>query len=110
MIVASTKRQFSVATATLVYQELSYDIVEFNAFKRLYSKKMRSRVNHCYGLRFLKPRTQQIRDAISVYFKKDIKLPPDALDEIIMGTGNDVRQMLNHLAMYSKSKMVENSN
>jgi replication factor C subunit 1 len=68
-------------------------------------QKMRSLVNHCYDLRFNKPRMEQIKGAMmSVCFKEGIKVEPAALEEIIIGTGNDVRQTLNHLAMYSAKK------
>ena len=67
--------------------------------------KMRSIVNYCYDLRFAKPRIEQIRAAMmSVSFKEGLKFAPGALDEIIAGTGYDVRQTLNHLAMYGVSK------
>jgi len=44
---------------------------------------------------------------MSVCFKEGIKIEAGALDEIIAGTGNDVRQTLNHLALYSASKDVK---
>ncbi|XP_058450932.1 replication factor C subunit 1 [Malaya genurostris] len=65
-------------------------------------QKMRSLVNYCYDLKFSKPRVEQIKGAMmSVCFKEGLKLAPGALEEIIAGTGGDVRQTLNHLAMYS---------
>ena len=65
-------------------------------------QKMRSLVNHCFDLRFQKPKVEQIRGAMmTVCFKEGMKLPAAVIDEIIAGTGNDVRQTLNHLAMYS---------
>ena len=67
--------------------------------------KIRSLANYCFDLRFHKPSTQQIRGAMmSVCFKEGIKLEAGAIDEIIGGTGNDIRQTLNHLALYSASK------
>ncbi|XP_053693430.1 replication factor C subunit 1 [Sabethes cyaneus] len=68
-------------------------------------QKMRSLVNYCYDLKFNKPRVEQIKGAMmSVCFKEGLKLAPGALEEIIAGTGGDVRQTLNHLALYSASK------
>nr|XP_023026436.1 replication factor C subunit 1 [Leptinotarsa decemlineata] len=65
-------------------------------------QKMRSLVNYCFDLRFNKPRPEQIRGAMmSICFKEGIKIPPAALSEIITGTGCDIRQTLNHLAMWS---------
>uniref|UniRef100_A0A336K826 Replication factor C subunit 1 n=1 Tax=Culicoides sonorensis TaxID=179676 RepID=A0A336K826_CULSO len=67
--------------------------------------KIRSLVNYCFDLRFSKPKIEQIRAAMmSILFKEGMKIPKECLDEIIAGTGNDVRQTLNHLAMYSASK------
>lgn len=70
--------------------------------------KIRSLSNYCYDLRFHKPSTQQIRGAMmSISFKEGLKLEASAMDEIIGGTGNDIRQTLNHLALYSASKDVK---
>lgn len=67
--------------------------------------KIRSLVNYCYDLRFAKPRLEQIRGAMmSVCFKEGIKIPPDALAQIISGTGMDVRQTLNNLSMWTAAK------
>lgn len=47
---------------------------------------------------------------MSVCFKENIKMKPDALTEIINGTGMDIRQTLNHLSMWTvnnKSLSVE---
>lgn len=68
-------------------------------------QKMRSLVNYCFDLRFNKPRVEQIKGAMmSVCFKEGLKLAPGALEEIIAGTGGDVRQTLNHLALHSAGK------
>ncbi|XP_021704728.1 replication factor C subunit 1 [Aedes aegypti] len=70
-------------------------------------QKMRSLVNYCFDLRFNKPRVEQIKGAMmSVCFKEGLKLAPGALEEIISGTGGDVRQTLNHLALYSAGKSI----
>lgn len=67
--------------------------------------KIRSLANYCFDLRFHKPALAQVRSAMmSVCFKEGIKLEAGAIDEIIAGTGNDIRQTLNHLALYSASK------
>lgn len=71
-------------------------------------QKIRSLSNHCFDLRFHKPSIQQVRGAMmSICFKEGIKLEAGAIDEIISGTGNDIRQTLNHLALYSASKDVK---
>ncbi|RZC31761.1 replication factor C subunit 1 [Asbolus verrucosus] len=62
--------------------------------------KIRSLVNYCFDLRFTKPKLEQIRGAMmSVCFKEGIDINGGALTEIIAGTGCDVRQTLNHLAV-----------
>ncbi|XP_052902347.1 replication factor C subunit 1 [Anopheles moucheti] len=67
--------------------------------------KIRSLVNYCFDLRFSRPRVEQIKGAMmSVCFKEQMKLSPGVLEEIIAGTGGDVRQTLNHLALYSAGK------
>lgn len=73
-------------------------------------QKMRSLVNYCFDLRFNKPRVEQIKGAMmSVCFKEGLKLAPGALEEIISGTGGDVRQTLNHLALHSAGKSIPGS-
>lgn len=70
--------------------------------------KIRSLSNHCFDLRFNKPTVNMIRGAMmSICFKEGIKVEAAGLDEIISGTGNDIRQTLNHLALYSASKDVK---
>ncbi|XP_052869207.1 replication factor C subunit 1 [Anopheles cruzii] len=67
--------------------------------------KIRSLVNHCFDLRFSRPRVEQIKGAMmSICFKEGLTLAPGVLEEIISGTGGDVRQTLNHLALYSAGK------
>nr|CAH7722829.1 unnamed protein product [Callosobruchus chinensis] len=67
--------------------------------------KLRSFVNHCFELKFSKPKAEQIVGAmLSVCFKEGIKISPKALLEIITGTGCDIRQTLNHLTMWSAAE------
>ncbi|GJQ69768.1 Gnf1 [Trypoxylus dichotomus] len=64
--------------------------------------KVRSLANYCFDLRFARPRLEQIRGAMmSVCCKENLKIKPDALTEIITGTGLDLRQTLNHLSMWT---------
>lgn len=71
--------------------------------------KIRSLANYCYDLKFSKPRLEQIRGAMmSICYKEGISLKPEALDEIIMGANQDVRQILHHLSMLASDKSVSN--
>lgn len=66
------------------------------------SQKMRSLVNYCYDLRFSRPRVDQIKSAMmSICFKESVKIPPDALSQLIMSANQDVRQTLNLLSMWA---------
>ena len=63
-------------------------------------QKIRSLANHCFDLRFSRPRVEQIKAAMmSVCFKEKIQVKPDALSELIIGCGQDVRHVLHHLTM-----------
>ena len=63
-------------------------------------EKIRSLANYCYDLRFFRPRIEQIKASMmSVCFKEKIQIKPDALTELIVGCGQDVRQVLHHLSM-----------
>jgi replication factor C subunit 1 len=68
-------------------------------------QKMRSLVNYCFDLKFTKPRLEQIRGAmLTICCKENIQISTKALTEIIAGTGCDVRQTLNHLAILASTK------
>lgn len=70
-------------------------------------QKMRSLVNHCYDLRFSRPRLEQIRGAmLSICFKENFKLPPAAVDEIISATNNDIRQTINYLTLMKTNNSI----
>lgn len=63
-------------------------------------QKIRSLANHCFDLRFQRPRVEQIKASMmSVCFKEKIQIKPEALTELIIGCGQDVRQVLHHLSM-----------
>ncbi|CAH1248246.1 RFC1 [Branchiostoma lanceolatum] len=65
-------------------------------------QKMRSLVNHCFDLRFQRPRVEQIRASMmSMAFKEGLKIPPPALNQIIEATNHDVRQVIHQLYMWS---------
>ncbi|XP_068134562.1 replication factor C subunit 1 isoform X2 [Hyperolius riggenbachi] len=64
--------------------------------------KIRSLSNYCYDLRFQRPRVEQIKGAMmSVAFKEGLKIPPPAMNEIILGANQDIRQVLHNLSMWS---------
>ena len=56
--------------------------------------KIRSLANHCFDLRFHKPKVEQIRGTMmSVCYKEGVQIKPQAMSEIIMASGQDVRQV-----------------
>lgn len=64
--------------------------------------KIRSLANYCFDLRFHKPRVDQLKGAMmSVCYKEKIAIKPDILQEIIVASNQDVRQVLHHLSMLS---------
>lgn len=66
------------------------------------SPKMRSLANHCFDLRFQRPRVEQIKGAMmSIAFKEGLKIPPQAMEQIILGANQDVRQVLHNLSMWT---------
>ncbi|XP_015201424.2 replication factor C subunit 1 [Lepisosteus oculatus] len=65
-------------------------------------QKIRSLANYCFDLRFQRPRVEQIKGAMmSVAFKEGLKVPPPAMNEIILGANQDIRQVLHNLSMWS---------
>ena len=56
--------------------------------------KMRTLSNYCLDLRFQRPRVEQIKGAMmSLAFKEGLKIPPAALNEIILASNHDIRQV-----------------
>ena len=63
-------------------------------------QKIRSLANHCFDLRFQRPRAEQIRGAMmSICSKERLNIRPDALMELVTGCNQDVRQVLHHLTL-----------
>ncbi|XP_059529216.1 replication factor C subunit 1 isoform X2 [Myotis daubentonii] len=63
--------------------------------------KIRSLVHYCFDLRFQRPRVEQIKGAMmSIAFKEGLKIPPPAMNEIILGSNQDIRQVLHNLSMW----------
>uniref|UniRef100_A0A8U8B5C4 Replication factor C subunit 1 n=1 Tax=Geospiza parvula TaxID=87175 RepID=A0A8U8B5C4_GEOPR len=57
--------------------------------------KMRSLVHYCLDLRFQRPRLEQIKGAMmSIAFKEGLKIPPPAMQEIILAANQDIRQVI----------------
>uniref|UniRef100_A0A671TH35 Replication factor C subunit 1 n=1 Tax=Sparus aurata TaxID=8175 RepID=A0A671TH35_SPAAU len=69
--------------------------------------KIRSLANYCFDLRFQRPRVEQIKGAMmSIAYKEGIKIPPPALNEIILASNQDVRQVIHNLSMWSSKDKV----
>uniref|UniRef100_A0A8C3E5H1 Replication factor C subunit 1 n=1 Tax=Corvus moneduloides TaxID=1196302 RepID=A0A8C3E5H1_CORMO len=63
--------------------------------------KIRSLVHYCLDLRFQRPRLEQIKGAMmSIAFKEGLKIPPPAMQEIILAANHDIRQVLHNLNMW----------
>uniref|UniRef100_A0A8C2BGL0 Replication factor C subunit 1 n=2 Tax=Cyprinus carpio TaxID=7962 RepID=A0A8C2BGL0_CYPCA len=70
-------------------------------------QKIRSLANYCYDLRFQRPRVEQIKGAVmSIAFKEGLKIPPPALNEVILASNQDIRQVLHNLSMWSAKDKV----
>ncbi|KAK3758134.1 hypothetical protein RRG08_053777, partial [Elysia crispata] len=66
------------------------------------SMKMRTLSNHCLDLRFQRPRVEQIKGAMmSLAFKEGLKIPPAALNEIILASNHDIRQVIHNMSVWS---------
>ncbi|XP_056890952.1 replication factor C subunit 1 isoform X2 [Takifugu flavidus] len=69
--------------------------------------KIRSLANYCFDLRFQRPRVEQIKAAMmSIAFKEGINIRPPALNEIILASNQDVRQVMHNLSMWSATDKV----
>ena len=60
--------------------------------------KVRSLANHCFDLKFQRPRVEQLKGAMmSMCFKEGLKVQPNALEQMIIGANQDIRQIIHHL-------------
>eukprot|EP00118_Oscarella_pearsei_P009267 m.52473 g.52473 ORF g.52473 m.52473 type:complete len:919 (+) comp34211_c0_seq2:32-2788(+) len=66
--------------------------------------KIRSLANHCYDLRFQRPRVGQIKGAMmKIAFREKVNIKAPAIELIATAANGDIRQTLHHLAMWSAS-------
>ncbi|XP_040061824.1 replication factor C subunit 1 isoform X1 [Ixodes scapularis] len=64
--------------------------------------KMRSLVNYCFDLRFYRPQIKQIQAAMmSIACKEGLSVTPAVVQEIIMASNQDVRQVLHNLSLWT---------
>jgi len=69
------------------------------------SQKVRSLVNHCVDLKYRRPtKTVIARRAIQVARNEGMHVEPNAAEAIAESCGNDIRQVLNSLQMWSSKK------
>ncbi len=67
------------------------------------SQKLKSLVNYCYDLKFMKPDKRQISNRmLKICEKEGINCEMNALEYICESCGNDIRQCINFIEMYSK--------
>lgn len=67
-------------------------------------QKIRSLANHCFDLRFPKPRVEQLKAHIQdIASMEGFNIEPQAVEQIVIISHNDVRLVLNNLQMWSAS-------
>ncbi|NP_001135428.1 germ line transcription factor 1 [Nasonia vitripennis] len=72
------------------------------------SQKIKTLANYTFDLRFQKPRLEQIRAAMmSMCYKEGITVTAPELTAIIQSTNQDIRQVINHVAMLSAKSQTE---
>jgi replication factor C subunit 1 len=65
-------------------------------------RKLQSLLNHTYSLKFQRPQLEAIRKRVmSIAVNEGFTLDETAVDRLIEGTGNDVRQIINILQMWN---------
>ncbi|KAJ1925264.1 DNA replication factor C complex subunit Rfc1 [Tieghemiomyces parasiticus] len=66
---------------------------------------VKSLLNHCLDIPFHRPDVGSIRSRMmSIAFKEKLKLNPNAVDQLVQSTHNDLRQILNLLSTYRLSQ------
>ncbi|KAJ1514436.1 hypothetical protein HMI54_012257 [Coelomomyces lativittatus] len=66
--------------------------------------KIRTLSNYCIDLRFRRPDASQIRSRLlTICFREQLQIQPQALDALVTSTQSDIRQILNLLSQYKLS-------
>ncbi|CCG83102.1 Replication factor C subunit 1 [Taphrina deformans PYCC 5710] len=65
------------------------------------SQKLKPLDRTTFDLKFSKPTKEQVRSRImSIAFREGLKINPQAIDQLVDGTGSDIRQIINLLSTY----------
>ena len=68
------------------------------------SRKLKTLVNYCYDLKFVKPDKRQISNRLmTICQKENIQCEKNALEYLCESVGNDIRQCINFVEMWSKN-------
>lgn len=68
------------------------------------SPKLKPLDKTTFDLRFSKPTKEQVRSRImSIAYKEGLQVQPQAIDQLVDGTGSDIRQIINLLSTYRLS-------
>jgi replication factor C subunit 1 len=68
------------------------------------SAKVKSLANYCYDLKFAKPSKIQITKRIcAILTSEGINAEPNAVEQFVEASGNDIRQILTSLEMWARS-------
>ena len=68
------------------------------------SAKVKSLVNHCYDLKFIKPNKLQLTRKMCELLKAEgLTIEPNAVEQLVEASGNDIRQVLTALEMWARN-------
>ena len=74
------------------------------------SQKLASLVNHCYDLKFQRPQSSQVADLIKRVAKNEnIDIDDETCENLVESSGNDIRQVINILQMWTQQASTANS-
>ena len=76
----------------------------------IYSPKLKTLINHCYNIKFFKPDKRQIVLRLMDICKKEgIIADNQMLSYLVESFGNDIRQTINYLDLYSRGNKNNNN-
>lgn len=68
-------------------------------------QKMKPLHTTTFPLKFRRPSAQEVRSRLmSIMFKENMQVPPNALDQLVASSQSDIRQILNMLSTWSLNK------
>ena len=99
---AGNEDRGGVATVISIIKETKTPIVCIANDRQ--SQKLKTLVNYCYDLKFIKPNKSAVTSRlVSILERENVRCEKNAVEFLVENLGNDIRQCMNFLEIYTKT-------